>query len=549
MLQGGAHAVMATSAGLLGEALLGVEVGAAKQLVQPLRFAASPLFLCVVGLSAAIAKAASGALSVYGQRRLSFQVGDAVRRDVIEEILRVGEASRSVAGTNAALAIRVRDVERGVDEGLLASYRAWTHLLPLGGFLIFLSPKLALGACAALVPFSLLLRRARRRLRGTHSKASTLAERLHGAVDEVVRHLDLWRTYGALGRVRGALTSLGNEAGRVAARADASKAALSGTNEALAAAALLVAVLLVEHAGIQVAKGSLVAFVTVFFMMYRPLRDLGDAATAIDRGSRALDDLHLVHAGAPKPNQPDHAEPPPFVARGSNSFDAPTESDWSLASLQVRGLAVQYDTHRTTAVNLDADPGELVMVVGPTGTGKSSFFRALLGLERNITGSVRYGAQDLTRAGVGPHERPFAWVPQEPALIGGDLVENVTLGASSPEEASPRARTALATLGAEALLERRTGPLVSGGTELSGGERQWVALARALASRLPVLLLDEPTSGLDAASQARVLDALATLKGKRTVLFVTHRPEPLAFADRVIRLSPTSSEEAQPEAP
>jgi len=63
-----------------------------------------------------------------------------------------------------------------------------------------------------------------------------------------------------------------------------------------------------------------------------------------------------------------------------------------------------------------------------------------------------------------------------------------------------------------------------------------VAIARALATGLPVLLLDEPTAGLDALSQERVLDALAALRGKRTVILVTHRPEPLALADRVVEI-------------
>ena len=63
-----------------------------------------------------------------------------------------------------------------------------------------------------------------------------------------------------------------------------------------------------------------------------------------------------------------------------------------------------------------------------------------------------------------------------------------------------------------------------------------MAIARAVATRLPVLLLDEPTSGLDPASQARVLDAIARLKGERTVIVVTHREEPLAIADAVLRL-------------
>ncbi len=63
-----------------------------------------------------------------------------------------------------------------------------------------------------------------------------------------------------------------------------------------------------------------------------------------------------------------------------------------------------------------------------------------------------------------------------------------------------------------------------------------MAIARAMSTGLPVLLLDEPTASLDAASQERVLDTLASLRGGRTILLVTHRPEPLAIADRVVRV-------------
>jgi ABC-type transport system involved in cytochrome bd biosynthesis fused ATPase/permease subunit len=71
---------------------------------------------------------------------------------------------------------------------------------------------------------------------------------------------------------------------------------------------------------------------------------------------------------------------------------------------------------------------------------------------------------------------------------------------------------------------------------VSGGERQWIALARAIATGQPILLLDEPTSGLDAEAQRRVLEAVACLRGRRTVLLVTHRVEPLGVADLVVRL-------------
>jgi ABC-type transport system involved in cytochrome bd biosynthesis fused ATPase/permease subunit len=212
---------------------------------------------------------------------------------------------------------------------------------------------------------------------------------------------------------------------------------------------------------------------------------------------------------------------------------------WAAACLDVRALSVTRGAHVTPPTTLRAAPGELIVLVGPTGIGKTTLLRALLGLEHGVTGTVRYGDRDLTAAGVGPAERPFAWVPQEPAIVTGTLGSNVALGL--PEDAGPQevrdgARGALSLLGADGLVDREGDHLTAGGPELSGGERQWVAIARALSTGLPVLLLDEPTAGLDEASQARVLAALASVRGKRTILLVTHRPEPLALADRVVRL-------------
>jgi ABC-type transport system involved in cytochrome bd biosynthesis fused ATPase/permease subunit len=214
----------------------------------------------------------------------------------------------------------------------------------------------------------------------------------------------------------------------------------------------------------------------------------------------------------------------------------PRTGAWPLAALIVEGLSVVRGDHATPPTSLDAPPGEIVALIGPTGAGKTSLLRALLGLERDTRGTVRYGDQDLGAAGVGPAERPFAWVPQEPAIVAGSLADNIALAAPGSAPATTVARAALVAIGAGSLVNRLDEPLAAGGPELSGGERQWVAIARALASGLPVLLLDEPTSGLDPASQTRVLEALTAVRGQRTVILVTHRQEPLAIADRVLRL-------------
>ena len=515
---------MASSAGLLGQALVAPQFGAGPALVDSPMLDFSPLLLCAMGFAAAATKALFGSIAMYEQKRAAFRVSDRARRTIAKAVLAAGRGSSSAAYAHAAIAVRLREVERGADEGAFAGIRAGAQILPMAGVLIALSSPLALTAFALLLPFALLLSLVRQRLRRAHAQASDLAEHLHTSLDELVRHLDLWRTYGAAPRVERALAVVGDRAGRAAARADAAKTAISGGNEVLAALALLLAVALFERSALALDRGPLVAFAAVFFLMYRPLRDLGDARVHLERGALAEEELGRVSA----------------EVRSDTSLHRSVSSAgtgaWGVERLAVRKLTVLLGEHVTGATDVEADPGEIVALIGPTGAGKTSLLRALLGLERRVAGEVRYGDRDLTSAGVGPTERPFAWVPQEAAIVAGSLADNVALGAS--EEASPSevARAALTTIGAHGLVTRLDETLSAGGPELSGGERQWIAIARAFATGLPVLLLDEPTSGLDAEAQQRVLDALAALRGRRTVVIVTHRPEPLGIADRVVRM-------------
>jgi ABC-type multidrug transport system fused ATPase/permease subunit len=529
--QAGANGVMATCAGLLGQALVGgSQSGLSGALVDSRGLNFPPLHLCFLGFAAALVKTAAGAFSIHAQKLAVFEAGNAVRHEITGAILRCGQPPSAAADTNAALVVRLREVERGIDEGVFVGLRAAANLVPLVIALVLLSSTLALAALAALVPFALVLALVRRRFRRGHARATRLAEELHAGVDELVRHLDLWRTYGAGDRVQRALAAAGDEAARASARADAGRTALSGANEALAAGALLVAVALVERGGLALGRGSLVAFSAVFFLMYRPLRDLGDARTAVERGADALGVLDGVRADL----EAGAAHLRVRAPLGGHASTSRTYG-WEAARLVVRGLSVARGAWSTPVTDLHAEPGEIVALVGPTGSGKTTLLRALLGLEPDARGAVHYGDHDLSAAGVGPRERPFAWVPQEAAVISGTLADNVTLGAPEPLEVASEGT--LRSLGAQSLLDRAGEARIhAGGPELSGGERQWVALARALASGLPVLLLDEPTSGLDADSQARVLATLATLRGRRTVIIVTHRPEPLEIADRIVRM-------------
>jgi ABC-type transport system involved in cytochrome bd biosynthesis fused ATPase/permease subunit len=120
-----------------------------------------------------------------------------------------------------------------------------------------------------------------------------------------------------------------------------------------------------------------------------------------------------------------------------------------------------------------------------------------------------------------------------PPLVTGTLAENIALLGGDPA----RAVDALRAVGAEQLAAiAHTDVVGPAGRPLSGGERRQVSLARAFATDLPVLLLDEPTEGLDAEATAAVLVAITSLRGCRTVLVATHRPEVVAITDKIVRL-------------
>ncbi len=439
------------------------------------------------------------------------------------------------------------------------------RIVPIAALLVVLSSRMAVVAVVVLAGFGGLLGRARAGYRRASQRAARAREDLLEAADEAVRHADLWVTYGAQARARGLVRRLGDAIASGAARLQVRAAVLSGANEVLGAVALVLAIGASRAGWLGAAPDgrSLFLFALTFFLAYRPLREIADARLALARAQAAYDDLrrfigdagpvdatasHDVDAtashdvDATASHDVDATASHDVDATASHDVDATASRvrapeadglprDWPLAALELRGLRLAHGT--TAPLSLRIEPGSIAVLAGPTGIGKTTLLRTLLGLERPEGGKVLFGGESLDGAPAGPAGRPFVWVPQDAPVVADTLEANVAL--ASHATASDVAE-AIDAVGAGHLLGALGGArLGAGGRTVSGGERQWIALARAIATRQPVLLLDEPTSGLDPASQERVLDAIARLRGKRTVLLVTHRPEPLSIADMVVR--------------
>jgi thiamine transport system ATP-binding protein len=202
--------------------------------------------------------------------------------------------------------------------------------------------------------------------------------------------------------------------------------------------------------------------------------------------------------------------------------------------LGIADLTVTYDDFPAVAgIDLDVDDGEIVCILGPSGSGKSSLLRAVAGLEPDAHGRVSWNGEDLAR--VPPHRRGFGLMFQDHALFPHrDVQGNVAFGLRMQRlprrEIDTRTHEALVLVGLAGFERRRIG-------ELSGGEQQRVALARALAAEPRLLMLDEPLGALDRALRERLVAELRALfvRLRLTTLFVTHdHDEAFALADRLV---------------
>jgi ATP-binding cassette subfamily C protein len=188
--------------------------------------------------------------------------------------------------------------------------------------------------------------------------------------------------------------------------------------------------------------------------------------------------------------------------------------------------------------SLFAPAGEVTALIGPSGSGKTTLVDLLAGLLRADAGEIRIDGVPLQTLDLAAWRQSIGYVPQDTFLLHDTVAMNVTLGSSRFSEADvERAlREAHAWEFVEAL-EGGPGAIVGErGQALSGGQRQRIVIARALIHRPSLLILDEATTALDPASEAAVLEAIDDLRGRTTVIAVSHQPLLTRTADCVYRI-------------
>ena len=274
--------------------------------------------------------------------------------------------------------------------------------------------------------------------------------------------------------------------------------------------------------------GVLYAFVSYIARVVEPLiqitmqfSGLQQAVVAAARVNTLLDE-----AGAP--------EHDPKRAHDDSAFSAtaPAVRVRNVEFAYVAGQPVLHD------LSLDVPQGAFFGIVGHTGSGKSTLLSLLLRYYVADKGSIEIGGLPLAGIGNERFRNEVGLVPQDPFILAATARENIDMGRGLPlERLQAAARAAHAHHFIAALEDGYETQLGEGGSRLSSGQKQLIAIARALAGEPRILLLDEATSRIDSATEQIVQEALEELRGKVTIIAIAHRLSTIREADRIIVLN------------
>ena len=283
--------------------------------------------------------------------------------------------------------------------------------------------------------------------------------------------------------------------------------------------------------------GALLAFLTYLTQLYRPVRDLanlGDVAfTASAAAERVIELLDERNEVEERPHARDLSR-----TRGR---------------VRVEDVRFSYPGHPEPAldgVSFEIWPGETVALVGPSGAGKSTLVKLLLRFHDVDHGHIRLDGDDIRDLTLRSIRGNIGVLFQEAPILDGTVRDNIAYGRphATDEEVVAAARAAGAHGFIATLPQRYDTPVGNRGRRLSGGQRQLIAIARALLQDPPVLILDEPGTGLDATAARRILGPLQSLMKGRTIIVISHDPAVVRQADRILVLEERRiAEEATPE--
>ncbi len=390
--------------------------------------------------------------------------------------------------------------------------------------MLWLSPALTL-AMGAVAPAVLLITAwFRRRTRRDYREVRSAISRIHSYFQETIPAVSILQLFNREQHSYTELDELNEEHRRANLSAVRAQALFFPAVELLAVFAvcsLLVAGgWLMENQGLSL--GVVVAFLQYGSRVFRPLRELSEKINLFQSAMAAAE--RIFELLDTPPDEPEEGAPPP-VKRVAQSVEF--DQVW---------FAYRGEDWVLTDVSFAVEPGEMVALVGHTGSGKTSLLNLLLRFYEPQRGRILVGGRDIREWPRQQLRRQFGVVLQDTALLSGTIAENIRLD----DEAINHERVVEAAL--KTRLDQMVRRLPDGyesetgerGAQLSAGERQLVGFTRALAHNPAFLLLDEATSAIDPETERHIQSALARVVEGHASIVVAHRLSTIRRADRIV---------------
>lgn len=279
----------------------------------------------------------------------------------------------------------------------------------------------------------------------------------------------------------------------------------------------------------KISFGDILTFSVLFLSVMTPLNEIH---RVIDEGQesslRVAELLELLNLPVD----------PSFEAHSA----APITLQFGRPAIEIRDLTLDYVTPEGKTkrgldrVSLRIDHGQTIGVAGPSGSGKSTLIKALLRLNHPLDGEFRVGEAALTEIGRQQLAELMAYVGQAPFVFSGSIRDNIAYGNGevSPERIQEAADRAYLHHEIVEMPQGFDTQVLERGQNVSGGQRQRLAIARILIKNAPILILDEATSALDNISERYVQEALGVRRGTRTTIIVAHRLSTLKDCDQIL---------------
>ena len=483
-------------------------------------------FVAIIFVGFALNNLGLYALQIIGLRGLT-----ALRRRLFGHVIAQGQGFFDRRTTGSLMTRTTNDVEAIYESLAFGAVGLVTDaLMILGtlGIMLWLEWRLTLVAfCIAPILIG-IVNVARKKLRALFTDIRATLSTLNGFFAEQINGMRVVQLYGAEDRARDEFREQAHRYLKDYQRAnwwDAGLYAVMDGMSALSVGLLLFFAATEFGAADETALtlGLLVAFIDYVNKIYVPIRDFSGRIATIQRAIAALEKVLTLSRTDERITEGSEALPDP---QGKIEFNA---------------VAFSYGPDRPKVlrdVNFRVEPGEVVAIVGATGSGKTTLAKLLQRAYDGYAGSIRVDDIELSTIRLEDVRRAITIVQQDAHLFDATVAENLTLWSPDVTDAEMKAAAtrSRASVFIDQLPEGYDHRITERGSNLSAGQRQLITIARAMAREAPVVILDEATASVDSLTETLIDAAMDELFAVKTVLVIAHRLSTITKADRILVL-------------